>query len=56
MERLKKKMFKLFKDIGFKINIETNMRIIDFLDITLTIDGTHKPYMKPNQFNKIYAY
>ena len=24
------------------------MKIVDFLDITLNIDGTHKPYMKPN--------
>ena len=48
MERLKKRMFKLFKKIGLKITIQTNMKIVDFLDITLNTDGTFKPYMKPN--------
>ena len=48
MNRLKKRMHKLFKKIGLKITIQTNMKIVDFLDVTLNTDGTFKPYMKPN--------
>ena len=39
----------LFKDIGFLIDIETNLKIVNFLDITFNLNnGTLKPYKKAN--------
>ena len=44
-----KKIIKLFKEIGFKIDIETNSKIVDLLDLTFNvINGSYKPYKKPN--------
>ena len=38
-----------FKNIGFKIEIATNLKEVDFLDVTLNlVNGTHRPYKKPN--------
>ena len=35
--------------IGFKIEIETNLKIVNFLDITFNLaNSTHRPYRKPN--------
>ena len=35
--------------IDFKIDIETNLKIVNFLDITFNlINGSYKPYKKPN--------
>ena len=49
IDQLRKKVIKIFKKIGFKIDIETNLKIVDFLDITLNlINGSYKPYIKPN--------
>ena len=33
----------------FNIEIKTNLHIVDFLDVTFNLlDGTYKPYKKPN--------
>ena len=41
--------YTIFKEIGFKIDIETNLRIVNFLDMTCNlINGSYKPYKKPN--------
>ena len=49
IDQLRKKIIKIFKEIGFKIGIETNLKIVDFLDITFNlINGSYKPYKKPN--------
>ena len=49
IDQLRKKIIKIFKEIGFKIDIETNLKIVDFLDVTFNlINGSHKPYKKPN--------
>ena len=49
IDQLHKKIIKIFKEIGFKIDIETNFKIVDFLDITFNlINGSYKPYKKPN--------
>ena len=46
---MRKKITKLFKDFGFEITITSNMKIVDFLDVTLNLsDGTVRPYKKPN--------
>ena len=42
-------MVKIFKDIGLKITIQTNIKIVNFLDVTLNlVTGTYQPYTKPN--------
>ena len=39
IDQLRMKIIKIFKEIGFKIDIERNLKIVDFLDVT---------------FNKVY--
>ena len=50
LERMKKDIIKLFKDkFGLRITIETNLKIVNFLDVTLDLNtGTFKPFSKPN--------
>ena len=49
IDQLRKKIIKIFKEIGFKIDIETNLEIVNFLDMTFNlINGSYKPYKKPN--------
>ena len=49
MERKKKAIIKMFKDMGLEITIDTNMATANFLDATLSIkDGKFWPYAKPN--------
>ena len=44
-----KNIIKIFKDIVFSTDVETNIKIVDFLDITFNLNnGTHRPYQKPN--------
>ena len=46
---MRKNDIKIFKDIGFAIDAETNLKTIDFLDITFNLNkSTYKPYKKPN--------
>ena len=48
-ERMKKKLFSLFKSVGLKITAEANLKSVNFLDVNLDLaDGTFKPFMKPN--------
>ena len=45
----RKNIIKIFKDVGFGIDIETNSKVVDFLDITFNLNnGIYKPYKKPN--------
>ena len=45
----RKNIIKTFKDVGFGIDIETNSKVVDFLDITFNLNnGIYKPYKKPN--------
>ena len=49
IDRMHKNIIKTFKDIGFAIDVETNLKIVDFLDITFNLNnGTYRPYKKPN--------
>ena len=49
IDRIRKKVIQLFKGSGFLIDIETNLKIVNFLDITFNLsNGTFKPYKKPN--------
>ena len=48
-DRLRKRIFKKFQSIGFKIEIVTNLQEVDFLDVTFNlINNTYYPYKKPN--------
>ena len=47
--RMRKEVIKIFKEIGFKIEIKPNLKVVDFLDIIFNLsNGTYKPYTKPN--------
>ena len=49
IDRTRKNIIKIFKNIGFKIEIETNLKVADFLDITFNLtNSTFRPYKKPN--------
>ena len=49
MDKKRKTIIKIFKDIGFSIDIQTNLKEVDFLDVTLNLqNGTYRPYKKPN--------
>ena len=54
MERIKKQIYKIFKDQGLKITIETNLPKVNFLDITMDLQSeTFQPFRKPND-NPLY--
>ena len=49
IDQLRQKIIKIFNEIGFKTDIETNLKIVNFLDMTFNlINVSHKPYKKPN--------
>jgi len=46
---MRKKVIKVFKTIGFDIEIVINMKTVDFLDVTLDLSSeAFRPYKKPN--------
>ena len=54
-DRIRKEVIKIFKEIVFKIEIKTNLKVVDFLDITFNLSSdTYKPYRKPND-NLLYV-
>ena len=49
LERIKKKLQKTFKDFGLEIVAESNLRIVNDLDVTLNLNNaSFKPYYKPD--------
>ena len=49
LERIKKNLQKTFKDFGLKILAEPNIRIVNYLDMTLNLNnGSFKPYHIPD--------
>ena len=49
INRMRKNVLKIFKDINFTIDVETNLKIVDFLDITFNLNNDiYRPYKKPN--------
>ena len=49
IENVKKDLCAIFNQFGLKITIEANMKIINFLDVTLNLStGKYQPYSKPN--------
>ena len=48
-ELLKKKISEIFHRNGLKITINANLKIVDFLDVTLDLENNiYKPFIKPN--------
>ena len=46
----KKRIIRAFKFLGFKIEISSNIKIANFLDVTLDLsNNSYKPFIKPNQ-------
>lgn len=49
INRTAKQLIKIFQEHGLKITINQNIKIVNFLDVTLNLnDGSYRPYMKPN--------
>ena len=49
IDRERKNIIKILKDARFNIDIETNSKVIDLLDITFNLNnGIYKSYKKPN--------
>ena len=48
-DRIKKDIKRIFVELGLKIEIKTNMKIADFLDVTFILtNGMYYPFKKPN--------
>ena len=48
-ELAKKKICRIFKENGFNITAQANIKKVNFLDINMDLEsGIYKPYMKPN--------
>ena len=48
-DNVKKKITKIFGEHGLRVTIKANMKVVDFLDVTLDLmTGLHRPYIKPN--------
>ena len=49
-EKHKKLIQKIFKDKGLQIIIKFNLKLVDYLEVTLNLnDGTYRPFHKPNE-------
>ena len=50
MDRVRKNVIKIFKQVGFKIEIQTHLKIVNFLDVTFNLaNGIYRPYKKANE-------
>ena len=58
IDQLRKKIIKIFKEIGFKIDIETNFKIVDFLDVTFNLinDSYYADYAKILQMRRFFMH
>ena len=49
VELKKKEICRIFREHNLSITIEANLKVVNFLDVTLDLNTeTYKPYMKPN--------
>ena len=47
-EKIKQKLFKIFKSNGLSITVECNLIVTDFLDVTFDLkSATYYPFRKP---------
>ena len=48
-QKLAEQISNIFKDHGLKITANANLKIVDFLEVTLDLNtGLYKPFTKPN--------
>ena len=48
-DKTRKEYHQLFKENGLSLEIECNLKTVNYLDITLHLNtGTYKPYHKPS--------
>ena len=60
IDRVRKNVIKIFEAVGFKIEIQTHLKTVNFLDVTFTLaNGTYRkmiPYFisthPPNTLHK----
>ena len=49
MERIRKSVINIFKDVSFKNEVKSNLKIVPFLDVTFNLSNEcYSPYKKPN--------
>ena len=49
--RIQKKIIRAFKFLGFKIELSSNIKIVNFLGVTLNLsNNTYKPFLKTDQY------
>ena len=49
IENIKKKICEIFRKNNLKITVEANLKVVDFLDVTLDLNtNSYKPFMKSN--------
>ena len=50
MDCVRKNIIKIFKQVDLKIEIQTHLKIVNFLDVTFNLaDGRYRPYKKANE-------
>ena len=48
---IQKKIIRAFKFLGFKIEVSSNNKIVNFLDVILVLsNNTYKPFIKTDQY------
>ena len=48
-DKIRKELIKIFQTHGLKLEIECNLKNVDYLDITFDLNtGSYRPYRKPN--------
>ena len=56
VDKIKKEICKIFGNYDLKITIDVNHKIVNFLDVTFSLEsGLFKPFMKPND-NPVYVH
>ena len=49
LQKMKKKLQRLFKEYDLEITAESNLKIVNYLDVTFNLNyGTFRPYHKPD--------
>ena len=49
LEKIKKKLQRLFKEYDLEITAESNQKTVNYIDVTLNLkEGTFRSYHKPN--------
>lgn len=49
IDKIRKQLIEIFKSFGFKIEINANLKQVDFLDVTFKLENeSYEPYKKPN--------